>query len=208
MTDKDETIDSKFYYCPDKKEFYNFILHPDCKEITAERFSTIREKLKEGYVLSTDKSGMPVVIKPPPAIVVPPTIEEIYKTRVTQLNQEYEGICALIRGDYPVTETSTWPVQLSEAVAYKKWLASGSKPPQPVMYLLNALSEERDKVNVGKGLEDLADRVINNANLYNKMIAKATSLRHEAEKKLTGCLEANDLENMIRIKWDLKDTFK
>ncbi len=133
---------------------------------------------------------------------------DCYNLQLTSLNRDYELCCDSIRGDYPVTETSTWPYQFSEAVVYKAWLQSDQTTEPPKLFFIEQLSEDREVLGVGEGLEDLVDRIINNATMYNKVMARITSYRHSLEKKLKEGLHKNDIAILSSLHWDFDEYLK
>lgn len=173
---------SSMFFKPSNKQFYSFRIDETVYEITALSFQNIMKGIKEGGILKVAEDGSPYIVNRPPVKI---SLEEILSNQLHELTTRYEEVCDHIRGTYPSTETGTWPVQLSEAIAYKQWVANGSIPEdKPVFILIEALSNERDLRGVGDGLEDLSTRIINNALFYNEAIAKATAIRHALEKQI------------------------
>lgn len=205
---EEETIPVvKYYYSPLTKKLYDFKIDDGAKEITAKRFSDLLNLISEGYVLSEDSTGMPLASKPVEEPTPELTPTEIYNHRMYQLNNDYEMTCRVIRGEYPKSETDTWPVQLPEAIAYMSWIHTGKQGPSPTLYFLDVLSDERTSVSVGDGLEDLARRVLANAQVYNQYMAKATAIRHAAEKQLKVALSTDRLDLINSVTWDFTSTF-
>ena len=99
-------------------------------------------------------------------------------------------------------------MQLVEALEYKRWVKEGSvEEDRPIFILLDPLTKERDDRDVGDGLADLVDRIINNAMFYNTAIAKATVIRHQTEQRIIAKYNSNDIEGILAIPVDFNDVY-
>lgn len=197
--DMQMTTQPKMYYVRSTNGFYNFPVYPypDAVEVSIETYEYIRSKIKDGYKIGIDEQGQPIVKDRPEPEPLVEDIDTVFSTRLSELNQAYEQVCLNIRGTYPGTETDTWTMQLYEAQLMRKWIDLGSvSADRPILVLLDTLSNERDLLNVGDGLEDLVDRILANAYVYNNAVAKATAIRHSAEQTMTIFKMSDDLEGL------------
>lgn len=137
-------------------------------------------------------------------VVNDPTVDQVetlYKTRMSQLNSDYENAVAKLHDTYPASETETWTTQRDEAYLYRKWKDAGSEGEQPQTPFLTALSTARDASGIGEGYDDLVNKVISNDSLYSPAIAYATGIRHGAEYKLTVAYTGSDVEALAAVTW-------
>lgn len=128
-------------------------------------------------------------------------IQSLFKTKLEKCNYEYEAAVKLLRGTYPLSETTTWPVQLHEAQGYDEWREAGRVGDPPHTPFLIVLSAERDLRNVGSGLEDLVDRVLNNNNLYSAEMGRLTAIRHSCELGMYMLMQGGDYAGLNAFTW-------
>lgn len=196
---------STMFFHPTSKHFYDFRINDDVIEISLLSFRNISDELRNGAILKVNSEGKPYTVKRKIPVV---TLDDTFKLALSTLNGTYETVCTSIRGTYPETETGTWPVQLVEALEYKRWVKEGSvEEDRPIFILLDPLAKERDDRDVGDGLADLVDRIINNAMFYNTAIAKATAIRHQTEQRIIAKYNSNDIEGILAIPVDFSDVY-
>jgi len=137
----------------------------------------------------------------------PEVVETSFKTRLANLNQDYEGAMAALRASYPESETKTWTIQREEAYAYSRWKqqveANGAEAagPAPETPFITALSAGRDAAGTGAGFDDLVSRIIANDKLYTPAVAKVTSIRHGAEARLLAAFAEKSLASLEAVTW-------
>jgi hypothetical protein len=115
-----------------------------------------------------------------------------------RLNADYTTAVNFIRADYPEAELITWTMQRTEAKAYLAWENAGSKGTPPDTPFLVQLNAERTAMQVGDGMVDLVNRIINNDAFYTPAMAKLTAMRHGFEKQLNAF---TTLEQVASIDW-------
>lgn len=189
------------YFSASRLGFFDQSLGSDFVEVSKDDHNRIMKKLSEGYTLGADEDGNPIAIAPPE--VPEPSLEDLFKERLASLNADYEQAGSLIRGTYPITETSTWPVQLSEAKLYDVWRKAGKTGTAPETPFLTDLTTRRTAYSVGTGLEDLVDRILTNDALYSPAIAEVTAARHAAEQALGVAYAAEDTAALKAVTWNL-----
>jgi hypothetical protein len=128
-------------------------------------------------------------------------LQDAFKANLARCNSEYELAVEALRGTYPFSETTTWPIQLDESRLYGAWRDGGKVGPAPLTLFLSVLTAERDARGIGAGLEDLVDRVLTNNNLYSTEMARLTAIRHSTEFSMYMALNAGDLEALNAITW-------
>lgn len=188
------------FFSASNKAFINNPIWPDCIEVDGDTHNAIMAKLNKGYSLGADDKGLPIAIEPPP--VPAPTLDEVFKLQLRSLNSGYDVAVALLRGSYPFSETTTWPVQVAEALTYDAWRKAGRVGTVPDTPFLSDLTEQRTARGVGAGLEDLIDRVLNNNSLYSPAISYLTAVRHAAEQALRAAQAAGNVADVKAVVWD------
>lgn len=188
------------FFSASNKAFINGPIWPDCVEVDIDVHNAIMAKLNKGYSLGADADGQPIAIEPPPA--PEPTVEDLFKTQLRTLNSGYDVAVAILRGSYPFSETTTWPVQVAEAQVYDAWRKAGRNGEAPETPFLSDLTTQRDSRGVGAGLEDLIDRVLNNNSLYSPAVSYLTAVRHAAEQALRIAKASGDNAQIRAVVWD------
>lgn len=187
------------YFSPSQLGFFDSPAFADCKQVSDEVHNAIMDVVSLGGQIAADENGDPVAVHP--ASAAPMTIQDVFDTKLKQCNAEYEQAVAALRGEYPFSETTTWPVQIKEAQEYAAWRAAGSVGNPPATPFLTDLSNERDARDVGAGLEDLVDRVIANNEVYGPEMARLTAIRHDAELELYTALSSNNQSAVEAVTW-------
>lgn len=187
------------YFSANELAFINQPLWEDCVEVTDELHNQILAEIAQGRELSADENGMPITLAREPE--PPATINERFLQRMKDLNLDYEHAVASLRDTYPMSEATTWPVQLAEAKLYRAWEDGGSVGDPPLTPFLTDLTSARSALGVGDGLADLVMRIFNNDAIYSPAIALLTAKRHAAEKAMTVAKYYNDLEALEAVTW-------
>ena len=192
------------YFSAENNAFIGSPIWLDCVEVNDVTASEIMELVGQGYSLGADVNGNPVATPPvnPPVV----NIADVFAKRLEKLNADYEVAFTLLRDTYPFSETTTWPIQSEEAIAYEVWRVGGRVGPAPSTPLLTGLTAERDVRGVGAGLEDLVNRVLNNTSIYIPAVSTMTAKRHAGEQSLTIAAMQNDLQTLNGITWDFSFT--
>ena len=190
------------YFSPGTRQFYsdqNAV--GDCVDVPDELHNAVMDIVSQGGTIGADEQGMPVGIpRPAPA---PLSLEELFHLRLNDCNDEYTSAFNTLRGTYPFAETTTWPVQIKEALDYDAWRDAGSQGNPPATPFLNDLTAQRAAQGVGAGLIDLIDRVLANNLVYSPALARITSIRHAAEQALTvAAYVTQSAEAIQAVTWD------
>lgn len=182
------------------KAFINSAIWPDCVEVDADTHNAVMALLDKGYSLGAGENGQPIAIAPPPPPQI--TVDELFKLKLASLNAGYDTAVANLRGNYPFSETTTWPVQVAEAQTFDAWRKAGREGDAPVTPFLTDLTTQRTARGVGTGLEDLVDRVLNNNSLYSPALSYLTAIRHASEQAMTRAKVGEDREALEAVEWD------
>lgn len=182
------------YFSAINVAFINSPIWDDCVEVSDEVHNEIIVKLQEGYILAVGPGGGPIVLDPIPHEEL--SINQLFAFKINDLNEAYEQSFSILHETYPFSETTTWPVQVTEAYAYDAWRTNGAVSPAPQTPFLTDLSLQRDLRDVGAGLEDLVDRVLNNNAIFSPAVAALTAIRHKAEKDMTIAKLSNDYASL------------
>lgn len=188
------------YFSASNNAFIDSPHWPDCVEVTDQLHNQIVDEIRQGRILSADENGQPITLDPPPPPELTP--EQKVLSHIQNLNGAYEQAFAQVRSTYPVSEASTWPVQLSEARTYDAWRQAGRVGDAPVTPFLTELTAARDALGVGTGLEDLVDRVLNNNAIFEPAITELTARRHSAEISIWTLFNGGDLTGALAVTWD------
>ncbi|MCY1293720.1 hypothetical protein D9M68_18660 [compost metagenome] len=190
------------YFSPGTCQFYS---SPDavgdCVEVPDELHNSVLAVVAQGGTIEANQEGMPVgVPRPLPAAL---TLEEMFHLRLNDCNTQYSNAVTALRGTYPFAETTTWPVQIKEALDYDAWRTAGSQGTPPSTPFLTDLTAQRDARGVGSGLVDLVDRVLANNLIYSPGVARITSIRHAAEQALyVAAYMTQTAEAIQAVTWD------
>lgn len=188
------------FFSPSALGFFDSSVSEDCREVSNEVHNSVMDLVAQGKILSADENGNPITLDPPPPPELTPG--EKIAAHIKKLNEEYEYAFAQVRSTYPLSEASTWPVQIKEALEYDKWRTEGRVGDAPLTPFLTDLTAKRDARGVGAGLEDLVDRVLANNSIFQPAITELTARRHEAEQAIWVHYQGGSLENALAVTWD------
>lgn len=123
---------------------------------------------------------------PEVALLSPPEkdIDTIRKEKLSEINGNYNSAVSTLVSTYPETELLTFDKQEKEAREYKKDNSSSTP-------FLKLLAEFR-----GITLDELIDKVIIKADLFQENVAKLTGLRQKYEDELDKCETKEDIEKI------------
>lgn len=189
------------YFSASELAFINRPDHwPDSIAVTDAVHNQIMSELASGRVLAVDGEGQPITNEQPAEPELP--IEQLVSNTIYKLNGDYEAAVAVLRGNYPSAEITTWPVQIAEAKLYDEWRTAGSTGTAPATPFLTDLSDARTAKGVGDGLIDLIDRVLANDAIYSPAISYLTAVRHAAEKDLLMAQSIGTIADVKAVTWD------
>lgn len=189
------------YFSASELAFINRPDHwPDSIAVTDAVHNQIMSELASGRVLAVDGEGQPITNEQPAEPELP--IEQLVSNTIYKLNGDYEAAVAVLRGNYPSAEITTWPVQIAEAKLYDEWRTAGSTGTAPATPFLTDLSDARTAKGVGDGLIDLIDRVLANDTIYSPAISYLTAVRHAAEKDLLMAQSIGTIADVKAVTWD------
>lgn len=171
----------------------------DNVEVSDELHNTLMAELASGRILAADKDGNPITSEAPPVPEL--SKEQLTSNRMYELNRDYEQEVSKLQATYSITEISTWPLQLMEAVPYTAWHKAGSKGTPPETPFLSGLVAARNEQGIEGDLWSLVDSIIAKNDAYSPELTRVTAIRQAAEKALLLAKEVGDVQDIKDVTW-------